>query len=73
MTRSEARKSGLPDTVFPGSNYWFYSKFGPEQALARDSGAFPATKRSNGEPIVAGFRRPSSHAVAGLARHPFSG
>jgi drug/metabolite transporter (DMT)-like permease len=42
MTRSEARKSGLPDTVFSGSNYWFYSKFGPERALAGDSGAFPA-------------------------------
>src|SRR5580704_7840119 len=42
MTRGEARKSGLPDTVFSGSNYWFYSKFGPERALAGDSGAFPA-------------------------------
>ncbi|MGA2942531.1 MAG: hypothetical protein ABSE50_10900 [Xanthobacteraceae bacterium] len=46
MTRGEARKSGLPDTVFSGSNYWFYSKFGPERALAGDSGAFPANSRS---------------------------
>jgi hypothetical protein len=45
MTGGEARKSGLPHVLYPGSNYWFYSKFGPRQALAGDSGAFPADKQ----------------------------
>jgi hypothetical protein len=67
MTRSEARKSGLLDAVFSGSNDWFYSKFGPERALAEDSGVFPANERSNSEPIVAEFWHPSSYAAARLA------